>query len=109
MTDFAAEGLLDGVEGEARAARLELLERLEGEGVTLEELRSAVEAARLTLLPAERALAGGGPRYTAREIAELAGLDLERPAALDRGARHPQHRPRRAQPDRRRPGCRANG
>jgi adenylate cyclase len=77
VTDFAAEGLLDGVEGEARAARLELLERLEGEGVTLEELRSAVEAARLTLLPAERALAGGSPRYTTREIAERAGLDVE--------------------------------
>ena len=26
--DFDAEGLLDGVEGEARAARLDLLERL---------------------------------------------------------------------------------
>jgi adenylate cyclase len=74
--DFEAEGLLDGVEGEARGARLELLERLAGEGVTLEELREAVEAARLTLLPAERALAGGGPRYSAREVAGLAGLDL---------------------------------
>jgi adenylate cyclase len=74
--DFEAEGLLDGVEGRAREARLELLERLAGEGVTLEELREAVEAARLTLLPAERALAGGGPRYSAREVADLAGLDL---------------------------------
>jgi adenylate cyclase len=74
--DFEAEGLLDGVEGEARRARLELLERLAGEGVTLEELREAVEAARLTLLPAERALAGGGPRYSARDIAEISGLDL---------------------------------
>ena len=75
--DFEAEGLLDGVEGEARGSRLELLERLAGEGVTLEELREAVESARLTLLPVERALAGGGPRYTAREIAEQAGIDLD--------------------------------
>ena len=30
--DFAAEGLLDGLDGEARAARLELLERLHDEG-----------------------------------------------------------------------------
>ncbi|HSS04703.1 MAG TPA: adenylate cyclase regulatory domain-containing protein [Solirubrobacterales bacterium] len=75
--DFEAEGLLDELEGEAREARLALLERLAGEGVSLEELREAVEAARLTLLPAERALAGDGPRYTSREIAELSGLDLE--------------------------------
>jgi adenylate cyclase len=77
VTDFAAEGLLDGVEGEARRARLELLERLEGEGVPLEELRHAVESARLTLLPVERALAGDGPRYSAREIAEISGLELD--------------------------------
>jgi len=75
--DFEAEGLLDELEGEAREARLQLLERLAGEGVSLEELREAVEAARLTLLPAERALAGDGPRYTGDEIAELAGLDVE--------------------------------
>jgi adenylate cyclase len=75
--DFEAEGLLDGLEGKAREARLQLLERLAGEGVSLEELREAVEAARLTLLPAERALAGDGPRYTAHEIAELSGLDIE--------------------------------
>ncbi len=76
MSDFEAEGLLDGVEGEARVARLELLERLAAEGVSLVELREAVESARLTLLPAERALAGGGPRYSAREIADISGLEL---------------------------------
>ncbi|HEU5062649.1 MAG TPA: adenylate cyclase regulatory domain-containing protein [Solirubrobacterales bacterium] len=75
--DFQAEGLLDGVEGEARQARLDLLERLSGEGCTLDELREAVAAGRLTLLPVERAVAGEGARYTAREIAELADLDLE--------------------------------
>ena len=74
--DFEAEGLLDGVEGEAREARRELLERLAGEGVPLEELREAVEGGRLTLLPVERALAGE-PRYTPREVAEIVGLDLE--------------------------------
>ena len=75
--DFAAEGLLDELEGEAREARLALLEQLAGEGVTLEELREAVAAGRLTLLPVERAVAGPGPRYTAHEIAEISGLDLE--------------------------------
>jgi adenylate cyclase len=75
--DFEAEGLLDGLEGEAREARRELLGRLAGEGVPLEELREAVEGGRLTLLPVERALAGDGPRYTPREVAEVSGVDLD--------------------------------
>ena len=75
--DFEAEGLLDDLEGEAREARLALLRELAAEGVSLEELREAVAAGRLTLLPVERALAGAGRRYTAREIAEIAGIDLE--------------------------------
>jgi adenylate cyclase len=75
--DFEAEGLLEGVEGEARQARLDLLGQLYGDGCTLEELKEAVAAHRLTLLPVERALAGKGPRYTAREIAEQAGIELE--------------------------------
>ena len=77
MIDFEAEGLLDDLEGEAREARLALLRQLAEEGVTLEELREAVAAGRLTLLPVERALAGDGRRYTPREIAEIAGIDLE--------------------------------
>jgi adenylate cyclase len=75
--DFEAEGLLDGVEGEQREARLELLDQLHGEGCSLEELKEAVAAGRLTLLPVERALAGEGARYTAREVAEIADIDLE--------------------------------
>jgi adenylate cyclase len=75
--DFAAEGLLDDLEGEARAARLGLLEQLSAEGVSLEELRDAVAAGHLTLLPVERAIAGDGPRYSSREIAEISGLDLD--------------------------------
>jgi adenylate cyclase len=75
--DFEAEGLLEGVEGPSREARLELLEELADEGCSLEELKAAVAAGRLTLLPVERALAGEGPRYTAREIAEQVGLDLD--------------------------------
>ena len=77
VTDFEAEGLLDELEGEARAARLALLQQLEGEGVALEELHGRSPPAGSTLLPVERAVAGGGPRYTPREIAEKSGLDLE--------------------------------
>jgi adenylate cyclase len=74
--DFAAEGLLDDLDGEAREARLALLERLGAEGVSPQELRDAVAAGRLTLLPVERKLAGAGPRYSPREIAEASGIDV---------------------------------
>ncbi len=75
--DFAAEGLLDDLDGEAREARLVLLKELAADGVSLEELRDAVNAGRLALLPVERTMAGDGRRYTAREIAEIAEIDLE--------------------------------
>jgi adenylate cyclase len=75
--DFEAEGLLDGLEGEPRGERLALLEELLAEGVSLEELRSAVAAGRLALVPVEHAIAGDGVRYTAREVAAKSGLDLD--------------------------------
>ncbi len=71
--DFEAEGLLEGPEGEAREARLELLERLIEDGFSLEELRRAAAEGRLALLPVERVLEPE-PRYTAAEIAERTGL-----------------------------------
>ncbi|HKZ15254.1 MAG TPA: adenylate cyclase regulatory domain-containing protein [Solirubrobacterales bacterium] len=75
--NFAAEGLLDDLEGEAREARLGLLEKLSAEGVSLAELREAVATGHLTVLPVERAIAGDGPRFSAREIASRSGLGLE--------------------------------
>lgn len=77
MTDFEAAGLLNGLEGADREERLRLLEELEAAGVSLEELREAVAAGRLALLPVERALAGDGSRYTPREVAEIAAIDLD--------------------------------
>jgi adenylate cyclase len=74
--DFEAEGLLEGVEGEAREARRQLLEQLSADGVSLDGLKRAVSENRLALLPLERVMAGEG-RYTAREVAELSGLDPE--------------------------------
>lgn len=75
--DFEAEGLLDGLEGGAREARLRLLSELAEDGVSAAELRHAVEENRLALLPVERLLGGGDGRYTADEIAEKAGLPRE--------------------------------
>jgi hypothetical protein len=54
--DFASEGLLDGVEGPARAAREQLLRELLDDGCGVAELRLAVEEDRLALLPSEKLL-----------------------------------------------------
>jgi adenylate cyclase len=75
--DFEAEGLLDGLEGDARDARRDLLEQLLDDGCSPDELRRAVAEDRLALLPVERVLAGDGGRYTAREVAQRSGLDPE--------------------------------
>jgi len=75
--DFEAEGLLEGLAGPAREARLELLQRFESDGYELEELRTASQEGRLPLLAVERAIAGSGERYTAAEVSERSGLEQE--------------------------------
>jgi adenylate cyclase len=75
MTDFEAEGLLDGLSPGERTARAELLGWLESEGAGLDELRTAAAEQRLALLPLERRLGG---QYTATEIEQDTGL----PASL---------------------------
>jgi adenylate cyclase len=75
--DFEAEGLLGDLEGRAREARLALLQELADEGVSLDELRRAVDENRLVLLPVERVFEEGLERYTADEIAEGAGIEPE--------------------------------
>lgn len=74
--DFAAEGLLEGVSGEAAEARTQLLEELLAAGVGLEEVRAAVAEGRLHLMPMEWALSGE-ERYTPTEVARLSGVDRE--------------------------------
>jgi adenylate cyclase len=91
--DFEAEGLLDGVEGEAREARRELLAYLYEQGVSLEELARAVDDGRLVLLPVERVLAEE-QKYTATEVAREAGVDREVFLAQRRAAGLPTPAPR---------------
>jgi adenylate cyclase len=74
--DWEAEGLLEGCDGDRREARRALLDKLHADGVPLEELRRAVAEDRLAVLPVERLLESEA-RYTAREIAEQSGLDLD--------------------------------
>ena len=78
--DYAAEGLLEGLDSDSRAARIELLDELIEAGAELDELRAAVAEGRLALLPVERLLSGS-ERYTPDEVAELTGVPREQ---LDR-------------------------
>jgi len=75
--DFESKGLLDGLEGDAREARLQLLEELGDDGVSLEELEAAAEEDRIALLPVERVYDPPGERYTVEEIADEAGVPVE--------------------------------
>ena len=81
--DFAAEGLLHGLRGRQRKERLQLLEHLAAEGVELSELRRTTASGTLMFLPAER-LISGEERYTAAEVADRGGIDIEFLLALRR-------------------------
>ena len=70
------DAALGDLQGDAREARLRLLERLHADGVAREELERACEEDRLVLLPIERALFGP-PEYTSRQIADEVGLPLD--------------------------------
>ncbi len=72
--DFEAQGLLDGLEGQERAAREELLAGLLERGATLEELKQAVDEERLVLLPLEQVLGG---RYSTADVSERSGVPVE--------------------------------
>jgi len=72
--DFAEAGLLEDLEGPEREAREALLERLDAEGVSLQEMLDAVREDRLALLLVERRLGG---RYTAAQISEKSGVPLD--------------------------------
>jgi adenylate cyclase len=76
-TDFESKRLLDGLEGDDREARLQLLKELKDDGVSLEELEAAVEEDRIALLPVERVYDPPGERYTIKEVAEEAGVPVE--------------------------------
>ncbi len=88
--DFAAAGLLDGLEGPERQARQELLERLAADGVGLDELKAAVAEDRLVLLPVERELGG---KLTGEEVAQRAGIPTEQLIRIWRALGFPQVEP----------------
>lgn len=73
--DLEALGLLDGLEGEARRERAELIAWLLDRGFTLDHIRGS--AAAPLLLPAHRVLGDDGTYVSAREICESTGIELE--------------------------------
>ena len=88
--DFDAGGLLNGLEGEERAARRKLLERLHQDGFSESELVRAVRENRLALLPVERVLGG---TYTAAELEERSVLPEGTMARIRRQLGLPQPAP----------------
>ncbi|WP_343600093.1 adenylate/guanylate cyclase domain-containing protein [Mycobacterium sp.] len=68
------DGLLDGLDGAARAERAELIEWLLEQGITAEQIR---EAPMPVLLASRRIIGDDGTYVSAREIAERHGVDLD--------------------------------
>lgn len=72
--DPEAAGLLDGLTGDARAQRAELIPWLLEQGISLEEIRGSFAP---MLLPGRRIFGDDGTRLSARQISEQTGLDLD--------------------------------
>jgi adenylate cyclase len=74
--DWESEGLLEGLEGEEREARKDLLDQLAEAGVEVETLREAINEDRLALVPVEHEL-GGDCEMTEADVAKEAGVPVE--------------------------------
>jgi adenylate cyclase len=74
-------GLLDGLEGQVRAERAELIEWLLGEGFTVEHIRSEFTP---MLMPAGRIVGDDGVYVSTRQICEETGIDHELLEAMQR-------------------------
>lgn len=72
--DVEASGLLDGLDGQARAERAELIPWLLDHDVTVEQIRDAYSP---LLLASRRILGDDGSYVSARELCATAGIDLE--------------------------------
>lgn len=74
MTDTEINKLVEGLDGDARAERAELVEWLLEQGITAEEIR----ASPVPMLVASRRLIGDDGNYVStREISEANGIDIE--------------------------------
>ena len=85
--DVDIEGLLDGLEGQARTERAELIQWLLGKGFTVDQIRGAVSP---MLLPAGRIVGDDGRYVSARQICDETGIDLELLQAIQRALGMPR-------------------
>ncbi|MFC9554746.1 adenylate cyclase regulatory domain-containing protein [Rhodococcus sp. NPDC056960] len=76
LQDFERAGLLDGLSGSDRSARVGVLTTLVEEGVPIDELRAASRDNRLAHLLLERALSPEGS-YSIHEIARMTGVGVD--------------------------------
>ena len=81
LETIEAAGLLDGLEGQARAERAELIEWLLGEGFTVEHIRDDFAPMQM---PAGRIMGDDGVYVSARRICDDTGVDHELLEAMQR-------------------------
>ena len=74
--DWESEGFLEGLDGEEREARKDLLDQLDEAGVDVDQMREAIQEDRLALLPVEHEL-GGDCDMTEKDVAEKADVPVE--------------------------------
>jgi adenylate cyclase len=79
--------LLDGLEGEARRDRAELVAWLMRKGFTADEIAASVTP---MLLPANRVMGDDGVYVSTREMVHVTGIDLELLQAMQRAAGLPR-------------------
>jgi adenylate cyclase len=85
--DVDIDGLLDGLQGQARTERAELIDWLLGQGFTVDHIRGAVSP---MLLPAGRVVGDDGRYVSARTICDETGIDLELLQAIQRALGMPR-------------------
>lgn len=71
--DIEASGLLDGLDGDARQDRADLIAWLLGRGFSFEHIRGSTAP---VMLPAYRVLGDDGTLVSAREICESTGIEI---------------------------------
>lgn len=84
MPDWAAAGLLEGLEGRALQERVELLDWLHERGFGTTDLRRSADDGLLVFLAAERVVMGGPPTLSLRDMEQRTGLALDVLVALRR-------------------------
>lgn len=84
---IGTSALLDGLEGEARRDRAELVAWLMRRGFTADEIAASVTP---MLLPANRVMGDDGVYVSTREMVHVTGIDLELLQAMQRAAGLPR-------------------